>query len=233
MTKEYTMNKTLATFLTGGLSNPSKMPGFSYGLPAGKAPWVPALAKANNMDIPEHYGCNVGGKLQGVNSSTCNACYATKGMYYFKNVKLAQLRRANSIYNDRWVDAMAFLINSKRSKYFRWHDSGDIVAMWHLQKIVEVCKLTPTVKHWLPTREAKLIVDYENTHGAFPDNLTIRLSATKVDASPPTAWALTSTVHKDNMPVDHKCPAPTQGGECKDCRACWSDKVKNVSYHIH
>jgi hypothetical protein len=30
-----------------------------------------------------------------------------------------------------------------------------------------------------------------------------------------------------------ECPAYKQDGECKDCRSCWSRKVKQVSYKEH
>ena len=231
------MNTKEANLITGGLSNTSKMPGHSTGLPAADASWVPELAKDNDMDVPEAYGCSVGGKLSKVKGTTCAECYAVKGMYYFKNVKLAQLRRANGITHDDWVEAMAHLINSKRSKWFRWHDSGDIVNMAHLQRIVEVCKLTPSVSHWMPTREAKLISEYIKKHTDFPTNLTVRISATKVDGAPTNTWHLTSTVHskgtKHNRSYGEVCPAPKQGGECKDCRQCWSRKVRNIGYGIH
>ena len=39
--------------------------------------------------------------------------------------------------------AMALLINSKKSKEFRWHDSGDVQDEEHLLKIFAVAKLTP------------------------------------------------------------------------------------------
>jgi hypothetical protein len=29
------------------------------------------------------------------------------------------------------------------------------------------------------------------------------------------------------------CPAPSQGGECGDCRKCWDPKVKVVKYGKH
>jgi hypothetical protein len=61
-----------------------------------------------------------------VPGSTCEGCYATKGCYVFPVVQAAQYRRLAAIKNPLWVEAMATLINSKKSKYFRWHDSGDV-----------------------------------------------------------------------------------------------------------
>ena len=59
---------TEARDYVGGLSNPSKMPCMSYGLPA--------------------QACNVGGTLRDIEGSTCQNCYAyDRGMYVMPNVK--------------------------------------------------------------------------------------------------------------------------------------------------
>ena len=44
-------------------------------------------------------------------------------------------------------------------------------------------------------------------------------------------FKFTSTVTTD--PNKATCPAPKQDNECKDCRACWDKKVKNVAYLAH
>ena len=106
----------------GSLSKPSKMPGWSIGLPAKE--------------------CKTGGKLQAVPGSVCYDCYALKGCYVFKVVQDAQYRRLAAIKSPQWVDAMAHLINSKKPDVFRWHDSGDVQDLDHLMKIFEVCELT-------------------------------------------------------------------------------------------
>ena len=74
-------------------------------------------------------------KLVKVSGSTCEGCYALKGCYVFKVVQNAQYRRLASIKHDLWTGAMALLINSKKSKVFRWHDSGDVQDEAHLIKI--------------------------------------------------------------------------------------------------
>ena len=66
-----------------------------------------------------------------------------------------------------------------------------------------------------------------------PKNLCLRVSAIKVDSPPPKFWKWTSGVHKDKPAVGRECPAPKQNGECGSCRACWSRKVKQVSYKEH
>jgi uncharacterized membrane protein len=128
------MKSNEALKLVGGLSKPSKMPGWAYGIPAKE--------------------CKTGKKLQNIEGSTCYNCYALKGCYVFKVVQEAQYRRLGSIKHPYWVRAMVHLLQSKKSKYFRWHDSGDVQDFKHLAKIFKVASLTPDVKHWMPTREA-------------------------------------------------------------------------------
>ena len=199
--------------LVGGLSKPSKMPGWAYGLPAAE--------------------CKTGSKLQKVKDSTCSNCYALKGCYVFKVVQAAQYRRLESIKNPGWVSAMVHLINSKKSNYFRWHDSGDVQDLDHLNKIFEVCKLTPGVKHWMPTREA-----WTKDHlDRAPENLVIRFSMPMKNQAPAKNWPNVSTVITGDKPwfgaTSKKCPAPDQDNSCGDCRDCWSKDVWNISYHEH
>ena len=199
------MKTSEAWSLVGGLSKPSKMPGWAYGLPAKE--------------------CKTGSKLVKIKGSTCHGCYALKGCYVFKVVMAALYKRLESINTPLWVGAMSLLINSKKSKWFRWHDSGDIQSEEHLLKIFAVCKLTPDVKHWMPTREAWT----KHFLPLCPANLIIRFSAPMVDQAAPASWPKTSTVVKTGA----SCPAPQQNNECRDCRACWSKDVKNVAYGQH
>jgi len=137
------------------------------------------------------------------------------------------MRRLASIDKPAWTRTMAEDINARKSRWFRWHDSGDIQSIKHLLKIFRVCELTPDVAHWLPTREAGLLSKIPADR--VPRNLTIRLSATKVDGPAPGSWYLTSTVVTEGR----SCPAPDQGNECKSCRACWDQSVKNIAYGKH
>ena len=201
------MKTSEALKLVGGLSKPSKMPGWAYGLPAKE--------------------CKTGSKLVKVKGSTCEGCYALKGCYVFKVVQEAQYRRLASIKHELWTGAMALLINSKKSKWFRWHDSGDVQDEAHLLKIFAVCRLTPGTRHWLPTREVKFLklLDPE----AVPGNLTIRISSHMIDQPPVKFWPWTSTVGSSGG----TCPAPQNGNKCGPCRACWDRKVENIQYHEH
>ena len=199
------MNTKEAWQLVGGLSKPSKMPGWSIGIPAKE--------------------CNTGSKLVNVKGSVCEGCYALKGCYVFAVVQKAQYKRLEAIQHPDWVQAMATLINSKKPDVFRWHDSGDVQDMQHLEKIFEVCKLTPNKRHWMPTREAWI---KDHMHKA-PANLVVRFSSPMVDQGPVKSWANTSTVSTKSR----SCPAPDNNNECGDCRACWDPLVKNIEYGKH
>ena len=91
--------------------------------------------------------------------------------------------------------------------------------------IYEVCRLTPSKRHWLPTREA-WIKDHVSR---APANLIIRFSVPMVDQEPAGSWPHTSTV----VTAGATCPAPKQGNQCKDCRNCWNKDIKNISYGQH
>ena len=139
------MNATERKKITGGLSKPSKMPGYAYNLPA--------------------IHCKTGSKLAQVPGTTCHGCYALKGRYRFPNVMDAMMRRLASISRPDWSRTMAADINARKSRWCRWHDSGDIQSVKHLLKIFQVCRLTPDVAHWLPTREAGLLAP--DFHGRY------------------------------------------------------------------
>ena len=112
------MKTNEAIQITHTLSKPSKMPGFAIGIPAKE--------------------CKTGSKLRKIKGSVCYGCYALKGCYVFPDVQAAQYKRLRAISHPLWVEAMAQQINSKKSKVFRWHDSGDVQDLQHLKKIYEV-----------------------------------------------------------------------------------------------
>lgn len=157
-----------------------------------------------------------------------------KGNYAFPKVQEALQFRYDSLTHPQWVGAISYLITKQeKSGHFRWHDSGDIQDLDHLRRIIEVAELTPHIQHWLPTREYRLIDAFVNAGGLFPENLVVRVSAHFLDKLAPKKFAVTSSVQKESTVVGYKCPAPTQGNQCGDCRACWQPSISNVTYHVH
>ena len=190
------------------MTRTSKMPGLSYSLPA--------------------WECQVGSRLRAVKGSVCSGCYALKGNYTrYPAIKKAQYYRLQSLRHPQWIPAMVAQI--KRQKYFRWHDAGDLQSVQHLKNIFEVCKLTPSVKHWLPTREVKYTSLMDPA--VVPTNLKIIISDHMIDQERGVlSWPYTSGVSTNGAAT---CPAPSQGGKCKSCRACWDRSVTRVVYGKH
>ncbi len=122
-------------------STPNKMPGFSFGLPAGAAcPASKAMA-----DEPD---------------SICGQCYALRGNYTFKNVIKTGTDRLE------WVRAnlsngefVRVITNAIRFYYpteqglFRIHDRGDFFSNEYILAWYEIVKQFPGIKFWVPTRE--------------------------------------------------------------------------------
>jgi hypothetical protein len=203
----------------GGLSDPSKMPGYAFSLPAKE--------------------CRTGSKLRTVAGSVCHGCYAMKGRYVFPIVEAAMYRRLGLLTQPHWAEAIAELINRRASKHthFRWHDSGDLQSVEHLAQICRAAELSPTVAHWLPTREYRTVRDYLAAGGTIPPNLNVRMSAHMLGGVIPRFPRLpvtVSTVTKGAAPKGaHSCPAPQQGNVCGSCRACWDRTITVVNYHYH
>ena len=188
------------------MTRTKKMPGLSYSLPA--------------------WECITGKKIRKVKGSVCAGCYALKGNYTrYPAIKAAQYYRLATLMEPDWIPAMVAQV--KRQKWFRWHDAGDLQSVTHLANIMKVAKATPETRHWLPTREAKLMKLINPD--AIPPNLIIRVSSHMVDRGPVKFWPWTSTVNTTTK----TCPAKDQGNKCMDCRACWSKHVPNVPYPKH
>lgn len=225
-----------AEAIAGALGHPSKMPGFSYGISAQL--------------------CHTGSKLRGVAGSVCSSCYAMTDWYRsWRPLLYGHARRFAGLGHPLWVEAMVSMITTKckaPDNFFRWHDSGDLQGVWHLEKIAAVCARTPGVQHWLPTREYEYVAKFRAAGNEVPSNLTIRLSAHMIDAEPaippqlqdllgdmPVSTVSTvPLVRSDVKIVDGKgsveCRAvEARDNKCGSCRACWDLRVRSVNYPQH
>lgn len=213
------MNVEEATRIIHSLSEPSKMPGYGYGLPTAM--------------------CITGSKLRDVPNSVCSKCYACKGHYSWRSAGAAQRKRYSAIHNPLWVMAMITALKNKKVRFFRWHDSGDLQSVNHLKKIIKVAEGVPDMLFWLPTKEYNILRDYFKTTDYVPPNLCIRLSATMIDSGRvalPEYWPVevaTCSVHDKKGPIGFECEAYERNGKCGECRTCWDYNVRNVSYRRH
>lgn len=229
----------------GGFSNPSKMPCYSWSIPATT--------------------CKIGSRLQGVAGSVCSSCYAMKGTYQFKSTRVAMARRFEILSRaletaegraQFVADFVRALLVTEKSGFFRFHDSGDLQSVDHFAMICDIARALPDMRFWIPTREAGIVRAYQTNGGKIPDNLTVRVSAPMVDVTvralqgcatsavySPREYGKGATGRRHALPVvgnvtigatvANACPAPMQDGHCADCRACWDRGTETVAYLRH
>ena len=209
----------------GGISKTSKMPCGSWSL---SARW-----------------CKVGSKLNLVKGSACFDCYALGGYYimYEKTILKAyerNLKAFNSDIESFTTSFIEYLERFEKSGFFRWFDSGDLQSTSMLEDIIIIAIRTPSIKHWIATREYNIVSTLKKEGAWIPNNLVIRLShdhVDELDADSIPYYVNQSTVISDKStkltPKQFTCPSSLQDGQCLDCRACWNSRVKNVAYIEH
>jgi hypothetical protein len=213
------LNTTLsldeAKQITGGLIDSSKMPSFGYGSSA--------------------YDCKRGSKLSKIKGSVCSICYGKKYRFRFPNVKKSLKLKGKAVKHPLWVKAMVVMINAyEQSGYFRFAVTGDIQSLGELLKICAVCRLTPHIKHWLPTHEVGIIGAFKRAGFEFPENLTVRLSADMLEDVPSEALMTSLGVLGGGVSkTNYNCPSSKQDNMCQKCRLCWNKDVKVVVYKQH
>ncbi len=218
--------------ITGGLSFPSKLPGTSYGLSARDCKAGAELAKIPGSICSTCYALRDTMSWAKVQIAYARrlAAIADPRWSDAMIVLLTHLHAKPSIRIDLGEVGVRLQKATGRREarwrmnpmgFHRWHDSGDLQSVAHLEKIIEVCRRTPQIRHWLPTRELAML---RACRLAIPENLTIRVSATMIDGQPPAGWP-GSTVHR-NQPsaAAHRCPAPEQDHQCGACRACCTSR---------
>ena len=169
---------------------------------------------------------------QGELVPACQGCYATTGFYQFKQAKSTREFNREDWKRDEWVNDMVKALDS--SRYFRWFDSGDMYDLSLANKILAVMKLTPWVKHWLPTRMHKFI-KFQHTIDAMMslDNVVVRFSSDSVQGEIINGQT-TSTIFSDTVPEGAlECKAYEHEGKCNGCRACYDKSVSVIAYKAH
>lgn len=223
------------------LSNPSKMPGRSFSLPALKAcPWAMTEPKADGAP------------------AVCAGCYARDGQYRMPNVvntqaaryawtkECMQSYRGQQMFEGALYAAIRKLrpVKGDEHVYFRIHDSGDFFSAKYVESWIRICEALPDVRFWAPTG-SWLAADMINPGDAVPwivhtlhwlndlPNVTVRPSATHFGDPPPRVFGLSAGSSSGYAKAKYHCPAPQQGGKCESCRVCWDNPKRAVDYHVH
>lgn len=240
------------------LSETSKMPCYSWSLPAG-----------NRYSGADHGSCPFAVFGEG---SICGKCYAAGGNEKRQVTRYMQpatqnAQRVRMLWTlrclrteegrEEWIRVMIRAVSRTRKPYFRIHDSGDFFSAAYTRLWLEVCRNLPEVSFWVPTRSyqapwASVLVELN----ALP-NVSVRPSALFFgDPAPAIDGYSAGSTAAEEFDVRHyvedgatflrfyslgsllaeghwECPAPAQGGSCGDCRVCWNEKDTAVVYHRH
>lgn len=224
------------------LSEPEKMPGYAWG--------IPALKTCPGAVTGEHSICG-GHKPEAAMSKTNGRCYAQKGQYGNPIVQNAQNVRwewvrecaadkeGEAVFLDTMVSALTWA--TRKERYFRIHDSGDFFSPIYVRMWATVMRALPDVRFWAPTRSwhtnggtrpANLIILAQlQTLVRDCANVTIRPSALLIEEDAPRVAGLSAGSGVKS--TDYTCPASSQGNACQDCRACWDQPQTAIFYHLH
>ena len=166
----------------------------------------------------------------------CKGCYALAGNYHFKNVKASRAYNKKDWQRDDWVNDMVAELDNDR--YFRWFDSGDMYHIKLAEKIYEVCKRTPWIKHWIPTRMYK--EKFKKFHAVLEkfnelNNVIVRYSSDSINGEIVQGAKYSSTIITEEQIKDSQnvCYAFENNGKCGTCRVCWDKSISVVSYVGH
>jgi hypothetical protein len=162
----------------------------------------------------------------------CKGCYATQGFYHMPDAIKLRKNNKDDWQTEDWEARMVKAL--KRQSKFRWLDSGDLYSILLAWKIYNVCKQTPHVMHWLPTRMYKF-AKYAEVLEALQSlpNVVVRFSADNVEEQiegKNTSMVIKTHEHRQGV---HVCPSSLQAGKCDTCTACWNKDVKVVAYVAH
>jgi hypothetical protein len=164
----------------------------------------------------------------------CSGCYATTGAYVWSTTKAPRDHNKADWKRDGFVADMITAL--KKQKYFRWFDSGDMYSLDLAQKMLQIMKATPHVKHWVPTRMAKfskfqqVLADMQAL-----DNVMVRFSSDSVTGDYQQGVHGSVIYPADStVPAGAKaCTAYQTDGKCNGCRACYDKSVPVIAYPSH
>lgn len=116
---------------------------------------------------------------------TCRkACYveglnkAQPDLYalYEHNARMIREILADEQLAGDWAMMVADWITRNAAGGFRWHVSGDVYSMQYAEWIADVCRESPTVRHWIYTRSFDFLAPLVEVSTLRGGNLAINLS---------------------------------------------------------
>lgn len=164
-------------------------------------------------------------------------CYDVKACLQYTNVVNARAKNTalfrydrENFFNQLWQK----MSRKKTNKYLRFHVSGEIVDVNHLEYMIETAKRFPDFTIWTYTKMYHVVNEYIRMHGenksCIPSNFTIMFSE----------WKGLPIVNPYNMPV-FRCVYPEEKkpencfrcpGNCDFCKANKCGCVCGMSSYV-
>jgi hypothetical protein len=168
-------------------------------------------------------------------------CYAGKGCQQMANVQGAYYRNLRLYHDDpdNFFEQIYCKIKFSGLPKVRWFDSGDLADAEFFERMVELCKRTPQVKHMMFTKKYEIVNEYIDKHGNLPDNLNVLFSAWHKMWSVPNPHGLgIAYVDFNDKSLNPEFPdnafvCPGRESTCSACGACFSKKLKAVVFKQH
>lgn len=205
------------------LTGTSKMPSPSWS--------IPAIKSCPGAFFGENAICGA--------SKEHTTCYATRAMYRYNTVKLAQAARydwtlkclTSDLGFATFVETLIKAITTTELPVFRVHDSGDMFNARYIKAWYAIAHAMPNVRFWIPTRSWRLpnLLPHLIRLNSLP-NVEVKPSALVIGDNVPVVEGLGGGTGAKRE--GYNCPASQQNNQCGECRNCW-DKGKVVFYHLH
>ena len=168
-------------------------------------------------------------------------CYACKGCQQIAVVQGAYYRNLRLYYDDpdNFFEQVYCKVKFSGLPKVRLFDSGDFPDAEFLDRLVEVCKKTPSTKWMAFTKKYWIVNEYIDKNGDLPKNLNIMFSAWDIFWEVPNPHGLgVAYVDFNDKRLNPEFPrnafrCPGRESTCSACGACFSKKLKAVVFHEH
>lgn len=128
-----------------------------------------ASAYTVNFALPSIKTCPTAGECK-------KWCYASKGMYNFKNVKEAHNRNLELTKRPNFAELATIELNRKKKvQAVRIHDGGDMYNAKYLNKWLSVAQMKPDLTFYFYTKRVALLKKYMRD-GEIPHNVVVIFS---------------------------------------------------------
>lgn len=172
-------------------------------------------------------------------------CYATSGNYFFDAAMFRNIRNYLWAISDidgffqQIEDELTEADNLRPWRWFRWHESGDILNYDYFCHMVEIARKFKNVNFMAYTKKYALVNRWIDENGNLPKNLTVIFSV----------WGIYGLgINKHNLPVAYvkdisedgnavipKSAMGCTAGNCAACGfQCWKlRKRQSVAFDKH